>query len=73
MGEDELADRFHEWFAEGGRAPGGYGGIEHVDTDPDDLPDPSEVDPEEVAMEPPEDGKRISLRDVDLDREYPSS
>ena len=73
VGEDELADRFHEWFAEGGRAPGSYDGIEHVDTDPDDLPDPSEVDPEEVAMEPPEDGKRISLRDVDLGQEYPSS
>lgn len=73
MGEDELKDAFHEWFAGGGRAPEGYGGVEHVDTDPEDLPDPSEVDPEEVKMEPPEDGKRIDLRDVDLGREYPSS
>ena len=73
MGEDELADEFHQWFAEGGRAPGGYGGIEHVETDPENLPDPSEVDPQEVAMDPPEDGRRIDLREVDLDQEYPSS
>ena len=40
IGEDTFADAFHEWYAEGYRAPEGYGGLEHVDTDPDDLPDP---------------------------------
>ncbi|RJS97743.1 hypothetical protein [Halococcus sp. IIIV-5B] len=37
-GEDELQDAFHEWFADGNRAPEGYGGIEHVDTDPSGVP-----------------------------------
>lgn len=73
VGEDELKDAFHEWFAGGGRAPGNYDGIEHVDTDPEDVPDPSDVDFEELEVEAPEDGKRIDLRDVDLGREYPSS
>lgn len=73
MGEDELRDAFHEWFAAGGRAPEGYGGVDHVDTDPENLPEPSEPDPEAVSMEPPEDGKRIDLRDIDLDQDYPSS
>lgn len=40
VGEDTFADAFHEWYAEGHRAPEGYGGLEHVDTDPDTLPDP---------------------------------
>jgi hypothetical protein len=39
-GEEGFADAFHEWFADGGRAPDGYGGVEHVETDPDALPDP---------------------------------
>lgn len=72
-GDDELQDAFHEWFADGGRAPGNYGGVDHVDTDPENVPEPGEVDPEEVAMDPPEDGTEIDLRDVDLSREYPSS
>ena len=45
-GEPELRDEFHEWFADGGRAPDGYAGVEHVETDPEGLPDlPS---PEEI-------------------------
>lgn len=72
MGEEELKDAFHEWFAEGGRAPGNYEGIEHVDTDPENVPDPSDVNPEEMAIEPPEDGKRIDLREFDISQEYPS-
>jgi hypothetical protein len=39
-GEKALQDEFHEWFADGGRAPEGYGGIEHVETDPDSVPNP---------------------------------
>ncbi|WP_313695331.1 hypothetical protein [Halorarum halobium] len=45
-GEPELRDEFHEWFADGGRAPDGYGGVDHVETDPDDLP--NLPDPEEI-------------------------
>ena len=29
-GEAEFPDRFHEWFAEGNRAPEDYGGLDHV-------------------------------------------
>jgi hypothetical protein len=40
VGDEEFADAFHEWYAGGNRAPEGYAGLEHVDTDPDELPDP---------------------------------
>jgi len=39
-GTDEFQDQFHAWFADGGRAPDGYGGVDHVDTDPDSVPQP---------------------------------
>jgi hypothetical protein len=39
-GTDTFRDEFHEWFADGGRAPEGYAGLDHVETDPDALPDP---------------------------------
>lgn len=71
-GDDELQDRFHEWFADGGRAPDTYEGIDHVDTAPADLPDP-DVDPDKLTIDQPEEDKhRIDLRDVDLDTDYPS-
>ena len=38
-GEDRFRDEFHEWFADGGRAPAEYGGLDHVDTDPETLPE----------------------------------
>ncbi|WP_458188337.1 hypothetical protein [Haladaptatus sp. NG-WS-4] len=71
-GKEELQDEFHEWFADGGRAPEGYGNMEHVDTDPDDLPEPPEPDLEAMNVElPEEEREEIDLRDVDLSREYP--
>ena len=60
-GEDGFDDAFHEWFRDGGRAPAGYAGVDHVDTDPDDLPEPP--DPEELSMD--------AACDLDLDVEYP--
>jgi hypothetical protein len=39
-GEEGFADAFHEWFADGNRAPDGYGGLDHVETDPESIPDP---------------------------------
>jgi hypothetical protein len=42
-GEDGFADAFHEWFADGNRAPEGYAGLDHVDTDPENLPDPPDA------------------------------
>ena len=64
-GDRDLQDAFHEWFADGGRAPERYDGIEHVDTDPAHVPEP------EVEMPPPEDfdlpedeAVEIDLRDL---------
>ena len=66
-GQQELQDEFHEWFADGGRAPDGYGGVEHVDTDPDDLPDPPEPDMEAQNVDVPEgEQKRIDLRNGEV-------
>ncbi|ESP88242.1 hypothetical protein [Candidatus Halobonum tyrrellensis] len=45
-GEETFRDAFHEWFDDGGRAPEGYGGLDHVEAAPDDLPDLP--DPEEL-------------------------
>jgi hypothetical protein len=39
-GSEHFADVFHEWFAAGNRAPEGYGGLDHVDTEPDEIPAP---------------------------------
>lgn len=55
-GESEFQDAFHEWFLDGGRAPEGYGGVEHVDTDPRDLP--------ETPMPDDEDLEDASAREV---------
>ena len=62
-GDPAFRDRFHEWFADGGRAPTGYEGLEHVDTDPDGLPAPP--DPEEIHRRLNEEfeGRRIDLRE----------
>lgn len=49
-GEDNFADLFHEWFAAGNRAPDDYEGVDHVDTDPDELPTP-EMDGEVKELE----------------------
>lgn len=69
-GQQEIQDEFHEWFADGGRAPDGYAGVEHVDTDPEDLPEPPEPDMEAQNVEVPEDEqKRIDLRNMELDGE----
>jgi hypothetical protein len=40
QGDEAFRDAFHEWFADGGRAPDGYAGLDHVETDPDSLPEP---------------------------------
>ncbi|MBV0901002.1 hypothetical protein [Haloarcula salina] len=73
-GEADLQSAFHEWFAEGNRAPEGYEGLEHVEEDPTalpDAPDPDEAIPgleEEVeAMDQDEiDALDIDLSDLDV-------
>ncbi|WP_335999072.1 hypothetical protein [Halorientalis halophila] len=68
-GDTDLEDAFYAWFDDGGRAPEGYGGIDHVDTDDEDLPepDPSEELPTlEEELDKLEDEKLDALG-VDLD------
>jgi hypothetical protein len=62
-GEPTFRDAFHEWFADGGRAPEDYGGLDHVETDPEALPDPP--DPEEIHRRLNEEfeGRTIDLRE----------
>jgi hypothetical protein len=64
-GEDEFRDAFHEWFAGGGRAPEGYAGLEHVETDPDALPDPPDAQEIQRRLEEANEfeGERIDLRE----------
>jgi len=69
-GDEEFADVFHQWFADGNRATEEFGGVDHVETDPTALPEPpspeeihdriaadyerSEIDLREYIDEPPE-------------------
>ena len=53
---ERFEDAFHEWFAAGNRAPEGYGSVEHVDTDPRNLP--------ETAMPDPDDYEDLGTREV---------
>jgi len=66
-GEREMADEFHAWYADGGRAPDGYGGLDHVEANPESLPEPP--DPEAVQERLETDvefeGERIDLRQYD--------
>jgi len=63
-GTETFRDEFHEWFAAGNRAPEGYGGLDHVDTDPAGLPSPP--DPAELNRRLNEsyegERKRIDLK-----------
>ena len=61
-GEENFADYFHEWFATGNRAPKWYGGIDHVDTEPDRVPAP---DMDEDVPELEEALKDIEDEDLD--------
>ncbi|RXK49282.1 hypothetical protein [Halorientalis pallida] len=72
-GETEMEDAFYAWFDDGGRAPDGYAGIDHVDTDADDVPvpDPAEELPtleEELEKLDDEtlDDLGVDLGDLDL-------
>ncbi len=71
-GSADLQDEFHEWFLDGGRAPEGYGGLDHVQRHPDDLsedghPTESEgIDEVERQLDEMADAEREAL-DVNLD------
>jgi len=68
-GEEEFRDAFHEWFADGGRAPEGYGGLEHVDTDTDALPDPPSPQEVHERLNEDFDGREIDILDYASEEE----
>ncbi|MEF8818836.1 MAG: hypothetical protein V5A31_10160 [Haloferacaceae archaeon] len=61
-GEASLRTAFHDWFDDGGRAPEGYAGLEHVETDPDNLPDPPDAEELRAVLEQGVELERVSLR-----------
>ncbi|MFB6304401.1 MAG: hypothetical protein ABEH47_04485 [Haloferacaceae archaeon] len=61
-GDPELRDAFHAWFDDGGRAPADYAGVEHVETDPANLPDPPSPEEIQRRIEADFDGERIDLK-----------
>ncbi len=68
-GTSTLRDRFHEWFADGGRAPEDYAGLEHVDREPDALPEATakgELEAVEEQADGLDEAEQEAL-DVDLD------
>jgi hypothetical protein len=68
-GDLELQDRFHEWFGAGNRSPDWFHGVDHVETEPEALPDPEAVDLSDVDPELPTERKeRIDLRNMEVRR-----
>ncbi|MFB6160801.1 MAG: hypothetical protein ABEJ61_06450 [Haloferacaceae archaeon] len=63
-GEPELRDAFHAWFDDGGRAPEGYGGVDHVETDPEGLPDPPDAATLQARLEEGVEREKVDLREA---------
>lgn len=61
-GEASLRTAFHEWFDDGSRAPDGYVGVEHVETDPEAVADPPEATDLREQLAEGVELERISLR-----------
>ncbi|ERG94656.1 hypothetical protein [Haloquadratum walsbyi] len=57
-GIDDVQMVFMQWFENGNRSPDGYGGLEHVVTDPDSLPSPPDADELTRRLNEEYDGKR---------------
>jgi len=67
-GDDEFAERFHDWFVEGGGAPESYEGIDHVDEDPDNVPTVPDQDEALPGLEEElEEFDEEDLSDLDID------
>jgi hypothetical protein len=49
-GSEELQDAFHEWFVDGNRAPEGYGGLDHIEQNPEELPEPP-TEPQQCGLD----------------------
>ncbi|EMA47663.1 hypothetical protein C448_04474 [Halococcus morrhuae DSM 1307] len=62
-GEPALQDAFHEWFADGGRAPEEYEPVEHVDTDPTAVPSVSGTG---SAADAEQEAQSVDLDSLDI-------
>ena len=62
-GTDDFDDAFGEWFDNGGRAPSGFGSVEHVATDPETLPDPPDAAELNAMLSEGYEPERIDLRE----------
>ncbi len=62
-GDEAFADRFHQWFADGNRAPEAFGGTEVVETDPEALPDLPDAREIRERLEENYEPHKINLRE----------
>lgn len=62
-GEPHFADRFHEWFENGNRAPADFERVEHVETDPEALPDLPDAAEIQARVEAEYQPRTIDLRE----------
>jgi len=75
-GEPGFDDLFYEWFDDGNRAPEGYGGMDHLRTAPDEVPEPerqaadSDIDAVEEQLAGMDEAEReaveVDLGDLDI-------
>ncbi len=63
-GSVEFGDRFHEWVAAGNEAPEGYGSVEHVEEDPEGLPDLPDQQEIQERVEQDFEGDRIDILEL---------
>jgi len=70
-GEPEFADSFHSWFADGNRAPEEFGGVDHVETDPEGLPEPPSPEELQERLEADYERSEIDLREY-IDEDKPT-
>lgn len=62
-GSAAFDDAFQEWFDNGGRAPEGFETVEHVETDPEGLPDPPDAEELNAMLSEGYEPERIDLRE----------
>ena len=62
-GSAAFDDAFEEWFDNGGRAPDGFEAVEHVETDPEGLPDPPDAEELNAMLSEGYEPERIDLRE----------
>ncbi|RJX45186.1 hypothetical protein DM826_00370 [Halonotius aquaticus] len=62
-GTAAFDDAFEEWFDNGGRAPEEFEAVEHVETDPEGLPDPPDAQELNAMLSEGYEPERIDLRE----------